>query len=212
MYLKKILRFLLFIFVCAVLTWLGGFLLFIHTLPQTVPGPDIQADAIVVLTGSPCRVTTGAQLLAKGYADQLFISGVPEQLSKRTVLLGGNCPSYFSEGELADLLPRTSVGNQATSTMENAHETLKWVQQNNIKTIRLVTSALHLPRSLIEFQRLMPEIKIIAHPVTQPSLMEKNWYHSWPVFSKLALEYNKYLLVHLPWLQKEIALRAKTPK
>jgi uncharacterized SAM-binding protein YcdF (DUF218 family) len=185
---------------------------FISILPKNVEDLTTRTDAIVVLTGSSCRITTGAYLLAHGYADHLFISGVPEKLSKKVVLLGGTCPSKFAEDELITLLPKTTIGHQAKSTVENAEEAGRWIQQNNIKTIRLVTSAMHLPRSLIEFQRQLPDIKIIPHPVMKTTASYKHWYRRWTVFSKLVLEYNKFLLVHMPWLQKNLASYTRSKK
>ncbi len=199
---RRLLNLILVLSILVFSCWIGGFFYFVKHLSYRADDLETRTDAIVVLTGSACRITEGAHLLAKGYADHLFISGVPEKLSKKVLLLGGNCPSHLNERDLAYLLPKTFVGHEATTTKENALETLGWVQENNIKSIRLVTSFMHLPRSLIEFKRHMPHIKIIPHPVTASAAHHKKWYQNWTVFSKLFWEYNKYLWVHIPWLPK----------
>lgn len=209
---SRLLQFFIVLSVILLLSWTGGFIYFVRHIPQTVDDLHSHTDAIVVLTGSRCRITTGAHLLAQGYADQLFISGVPEKLSKKVLLLGGDCPPSLNEEEINNLIPKTVIGHFAKTTQENAYETLWWIQENKIKTIRLVTSAMHLPRSLIEFQRHIPGVKIIPHPVMTKASSYKKWYRSWPVFSKLALEYNKYLLVHIPWLHNSLASFTRSKK
>jgi uncharacterized SAM-binding protein YcdF (DUF218 family) len=209
---RRVSYYILIFFVIILGSWAGGFISFVYHIPQSVTDSDTHTDAIVVLTGSPCRITAGVHLLAKGYADQLFISGVPEKQSKKSLLLGGSCPSHLLDAELEILTPKTIVGNSAKTTQENALETQAWIEENHIKTIRLVTSAMHLPRSLIEFQRHIPGIQIVPHPVITKTSSYKKWYRSWPVFSKLFLEYNKFLLAHVPWLHNSLASFTRSKK
>ena len=53
----------------------------------------------------------------------------------------------------------------ATSTMGNAIETADWIKKSGFNSIILVTANYHMPRSLMLFRHIMPEIRIIPHPV-----------------------------------------------
>lgn len=60
-------------------------------------------------------------------------------------------------------------------------------------SLRLVTAWYHMPRSLLEFRRAMPDIEIIPHPVFSEEAISQNswgWRGTVPV---LIGEYGKYL-------------------
>jgi uncharacterized SAM-binding protein YcdF (DUF218 family) len=82
-----------------------------------------------------------------------------------------------------------TLGYQATTTEENALETREWITKNNIKTVRLITGNYHMARSLLEFHHMIPNVKIYAHPVTQPELTLDN-RDFWVL---IAVEYHKTL-------------------
>ena len=42
------------------------------------------------------------------------------------------------------------------NTNGNAIEAKQWIEQNGIKTITLVTANYHMPRSLLEFKKALP--------------------------------------------------------
>jgi hypothetical protein len=51
-----------------------------------------------------------------------------------------------------------------------------------------------MPRSLLEFSRAMPEMRIIANPVFPENVKQERWW-AWPGTAMLILaEYTKYLL------------------
>ena len=61
------------------------------------------------------------------------------------------------------------------------------------RSLRLVTAWYHMPRSLLEFERAMPEISIIAHPVFPAEARPERW-SAWHRAASLLLgEYIKYL-------------------
>ena len=60
--------------------------------------------------------------------------------------------------------------------------------------MRLVTSAYHMPRSLLEFRRIMPEMIIVPHPVFPEDYNPRHWWR-WPGSPGLVIsEYSKYLV------------------
>ena len=57
------------------------------------------------------------------------------------------------------------LGHTADNTVGNALETAVWMQQEGYRSLRLVTSWYHMHRSLLEFGRAMPRVRVVAHPV-----------------------------------------------
>ena len=145
-------------------------------------------DAIIALTGGRNRITEAVNLLSHGRADRLFISGVDKDISLHDI----QATQRFS-------VPRKDnidIGHNASNTVENAQETTQWIKKNHIKSIRLVTSNYHILRSLTEFRRCNPDLKIILHPVYSENI-EKKWWTSWQTFSLIFKEYNKFLYAYV---------------
>jgi len=137
----------------------------------------------VVLTGGQNRIDQGLILFAEGKASHLFISGVHPDV--KTSEIKGRWAGETS-------LPPCcfSLGKDSSTTIENASETAAWAQDNDIESIRLVTSNYHMPRAKLELLATMPDVRIIAHPIEQDDLDtgEKRIWRL--VFS----EYHKYIL------------------
>ncbi|MBK6895111.1 MAG: YdcF family protein [Alphaproteobacteria bacterium] len=163
--------------------WLGGFVLFsFYALTVNPAYENEKTDAIVVVTGGNHRIQTGLDLLAQERAPKLFISGVHEKVTATDILQNwkGNQPK-----------PTCCVflGHKALTTYGNADETQEWITANKVKSIRLVTSGYHMGRALLEFKRVMPDLKIIPHPVEETDYGVLNWKFWELAFS----EYHKIL-------------------
>lgn len=173
-----------------VLLWGSGLVCYATSLPQKVESPHGQSDAIVVLTGGSRRIATGLELLAKGQGKKLFISGVYQGLGVQELL------------DLFQLSPqnpghRIVLGYQAGDTQGNAMESAEWIAKENIQSIRLVTAAYHMPRSLMEFRNLMPELTITPHPVFPEHVKHGNWWRQPGSAILILSEYGKYLLTKI---------------
>src|SRR3546814_14678895 len=59
----------------------------------------------------------------------------------------------------------SDLGYEADNTRGNAVETAAWMKDQDFTSLRLVTATYHMPRSLLEFRRPMPDIEIVPHPV-----------------------------------------------
>jgi len=184
-------RRLLFVFGVVLLAWMTGLIWFSAMLPAEVRDPARETDAIVVLTGGSGRVTQGLALLAEGRAKKLFVSGVYRGVDVQELL-------RVSQQSPENLVCCIALGYQADNTRGNAVETASWMREQNLSSLRLVTSAYHMPRSLIEFHRVMPDIEIVPHPVF-PEDFDKRGGWRWPGGPFVILtEYTKYL-VALAW-------------
>lgn len=174
------------VFVFITRLWLGGILLlflafalgflwFYQTLPQPKQRTfSARAQAIVVFTGSSARVPSALSLLRASHAPLLLVSGVYR-----------NTVSSDLMGHERSFLGKIVLGYTARNTFENAVETTLWVRSNSISKIILVTSALHMRRSLLYVRHLSPQLEVVPFSVQHPST------HRWDAVFK---EYAKYVL------------------
>lgn len=170
------------------LTWCAGFLWFVATVPDRVEDATSRTDAIVVLTGGSARVATGVALLQAGLGDRLFVSGVHKGVDVAEIL-------RQSKSEHGALAGAVVLGYSADDTVGNAAETAAWMRGQKLVSLRLVTGAYHMPRSLLEFRRALPDGAIIPHPVFPDTVKSREWWR-WPgTAALLATEYSKYLAV-----------------
>ncbi|MDP6952784.1 MAG: YdcF family protein, partial [Alphaproteobacteria bacterium] len=72
-----------------------------------------------------------------------------------------------------------------------------WMAKEGYRSLRLVTAAYHMPRSLLEFHRAMPDLRLIPHPVFPDSVRLDAWWRHPGTVALLASEYAKYLLAHV---------------
>ena len=184
---KKLLI-LLFVACCV---WLVGFVLFDRHIGSLVAKDDIETDAIVVLTGGSNRIGAAAKLLNDRKADKLFISGVFKNTSLKELQRREDVEIFNSE--------QVTLDKQAKNTVENAQITSQWIKDNNIRSIYLVTSNYHLPRSVVEFEHYNRGLRIIPYPVYSGKV--KQWWKNWHSFMLLAGEYNKFLYV---WIKDKL--------
>ena len=164
-----------------------GFLWFTTLLPTGVDNDTRVTDAIVVLTGGSDRLAVALDLLSADKGQKLFVSGVYHGVDVRQLL-------DLSQHSPEDLSCCVVLGYEADNTRGNAIETAAWMKEQGFTSLRLVTATYHMPRSLLEFRRHMPDILIVAHPVFPEHFKRDNWW-MWPGSSTLLItEYTKYLV------------------
>lgn len=169
-------------------TWFVGLVIFTNKINHYKIDETTKTDAIVVLTGGRNRIGEAVRIWDKGLAEQLFISGVQKNTSLDAISKRQSVNFSRRQGILLD--------KKSTNTIENAIETQAWIEQNNILSIRLVTSNYHIPRSLEEFHFRNPNLKIVIHPVYS-SYVAKKWWVSLRSFYLIASEYNKFLCIYV---------------
>ncbi|MBN8522210.1 MAG: YdcF family protein [Alphaproteobacteria bacterium] len=182
---SRIINFIIMAFLTLGTLWGIGFIWFAVSVATMTP-PQTQASAIIVLTGGDNRIRTGIDLLLNDKGQNLFISGV----NKQTRL-----------GDLIALRPAlakkstccVTLGYAAENTKENAQETADWVRKNKVQSLLLVTSAYHMHRAKLEFNRHIGDIDITSYPV----VTEGETWRTEKFWRLVFEEYSKTLLVWL---------------
>ncbi len=164
-----------------------GFVWFATRVALSDAPTDPRADAIVVLTGGRDRVQGGVELLEEGRGRRLLISGVhpstrAEDIQRATV------------GDRTLFACCVDLGHRAETTVGNALEVAEWTRANGFSSLIVVTSAYHMPRSMVELDKALPGLTKIAWPVKRPDLAIDTWFLH-PTTAKLLLhEYVKYIV------------------
>ena len=183
-------RFFFSLTIALILFWSAGLFAFLRALPDDVDDNATATDAIVVLTGGSLRLKTGLILLQEGLAERLFVSGVHRGVDVQQLLRIARQSPDAAECCI-------SLGHEADNTAGNAAETSAWMASHRYRSIRLVTAAYHMPRSLIEFRNTMPDVQIITHPVFPTQVKLDAWWR-WPGTAGLIFgEYSKYLVARI---------------
>ena len=175
--------------------WLIGFGIFVLYVFSFQFGEQKSAEAIVAWTGGEYRIQTAINLLEQHKASKLLISGVNKTVNPDSFL--GNISEEIRE--------KIDLGYQATTTKGNALETQNWVLKNKFDSVILVTSFYHMPRSLVEFKRVLPNMIVIPYPIWPKDLTESTaWLHTRTAFH-LINEYHKFLVIKLHYLLEDYA-------
>ena len=174
----------------AVVAVVGGFVVFLSQLRDTEAPPERKADGIVVLTGGASRVSDAMELLAGGYGKRLLISGVhPSSAASDISRTLPECRSYFN--------CCVDLDRSAVNTRSNAAETRRWVHEHGFKSLIVVTSNYHMPRTLTELDHALPGALKLPYPVVTGSVVPEGWWRKPRTFRLLAAEYVKFVLVLL---------------
>ena len=181
--------FLFFAFLGAAL-WSLGFAWFSFQASSIRPyDVNQKASAIVVLTGGEGRLDTGLNLFAAKRGLYLFITSVYEKISEDDIR---------NRWKGATPLPICCIylDREADTTAQNALMARQWIHNfeqsadgEAITSIRLVTSNYHMPRALIDFKRILPDVTLYPHPIVSPNARRRDKTY-WML---LLQEYHKYL-------------------
>jgi uncharacterized SAM-binding protein YcdF (DUF218 family) len=170
--------------------FVAGFLWFVGSVPTEEVSIDRPADGIVVLTGGASRIADAIELLAAGRGKRLLISGVHPTTSS---------------SELARLSPAygrwmtccVDLGHAAVNTTGNAIETRQWVTDRGFRSVIVVTSNYHMPRTMAELRRRLPDVALVPFPVVTDKMRNESWWSSAPTTKLLFSEYLKYIVAQV---------------
>ena len=133
-------------------------IVFLVAIPAPARSPPLAGDAIIVLTGGEERIRAAALILKERRGRRLLISGVNRVNGRQDMRRVTGLPA-----ELFDCC--VDLGYAARNTMGNAAEARDWAAFHNVSSLIVVTTTIHMPRSLAELGRAMPTMRLIPHPV-----------------------------------------------
>lgn len=120
--------------------------------PEAVDPP--LPETAVVFTGVRNRVQWALRLLEEGRISRLLVSGIPEEMFMREFRLSRVLAEARRDGRLV-------LGTRAESTLENAAETVCWLNQEGLTgPILLITSDEHLPRAMAALANAAPDLEV----------------------------------------------------
>lgn len=163
-------------------------------------------DAIIVLGGGATPNTpdvSGPGNVGPCAANRLLTAlQLHKQSQKPIIFTGGQVfADSGNEGEITQRILQSTgvkashiiIENKARNTTENALYTLKLAQTNGWQKVYLVTSAFHMPRSMMNFQRIYAKenIELIPYPCDYFTAPESPaTFFSWlPQFSGLEMSH-----------------------
>lgn len=170
----------------ALVAFAVGFAVFAEGIERQAGTDPGRADAIVALTGGEDRIDVAVRLLARGHGTRLLISGVNPHTSKDALRTEAPAPA-----ELYDCC--IDIGRDAQDTIGNASETMAWVETHGFRSLIIVTSSYHMPRTIAELERVLPGVKLVPHPVVTDKLHVDEWWRHAPTARLLFREYLKFI-------------------
>ncbi|MEW5422330.1 YdcF family protein [Amorphus sp. 3PC139-8] len=183
-------RFVVFAVGCLAAFLVAGFLWFADQVAAAKAPLDPHADGIVVLTGGAMRINGAVALLEEGRAQRLLITGVNPETTESQIA------SAISAGrDIFDCC--IDIDRKALDTIENARQTREWAAANDFKRLIVVTSAYHMPRTLAELKREVPDRELVPFPVFHEELELNHWYRDRAALHVVLREYVKYALARL---------------
>jgi uncharacterized SAM-binding protein YcdF (DUF218 family) len=186
---RPLLKLTLFLGALVAFAGLAGFIVFIYSLDRAERIPAARTDAIVALTGGAHRIGDAIDLLDKGYGSRLLITGVNERTSREQI-------ARLNPGQRRMFDCCVDLDYRARNTIGNAIETRRWMRANGFRSLIVVTSNYHMPRTLAELDHVMPGARLVPFPVVGQAVDVDEWWRSLSTAKLLAYEYAKLLAVY----------------
>ncbi len=176
--------------------WIGGNTWVADSLARNLewqylpPEEFPDAEVIVILSGGTAAPIYPRSTVEVGGAGDRVIYGAHlyhQEVAPHILLSGGQVP-YFGESYpesqlMAELLNMLGVPDEAIwqenlsrNTYENALNSYEYLQEKGIDRIILVTSAFHMPRSVMVFER--QGFDVIPAP-TDYHITQESWARLW---------------------------------
>ena len=159
-----------------------------------------KADAIAVFSGdSGARTERAVELLKEGYADYLILSGgkvyddvtMSELMKNHAIKLGVDESKIF-------------IDDEASTTNENAEFTTNIIEENNFKSVIVVTSDYHTRRSKLAMEKALENTLIDGEEVevtVTPSKEEKFTTKWWRSGNSVLMVISEYLKLMGYWVK-----------
>lgn len=159
-----------------------------------------KADAIAVFSGdNGPRTEKGVELLKEGYADYLILSGgkvyddvtMAELMKNHAIKLG------VDESKIL-------IDDESATTNENADFTADIIEENNFKSVIVVTSDYHTRRSKLAMEKALEDTLIDGEKVSvsvTPSKEEKFTTKWWTSGNSVIMVISEYLKLAGYWVK-----------
>ncbi|MEO0635496.1 MAG: YdcF family protein [Pseudomonadota bacterium] len=158
---------------------------------QSVDQDAVQAaDGIVVLTGGADRIKEAVGLMQRDGDKRLLITGVNPQTDLDAI-------ARTNDLDEAVLTCCVDIDRTALDTIGNAQAAALWAEEKGYSSIVVVTSNIHMRRSMLEFSRAMPAVRLVAAPVEVHDLSGLDWMQDRTAWRALITEYGKYAAARL---------------
>lgn len=175
----------------AVFLWdLQRFVSEIFLLPNE---SEASVDLVAVLTGGKGRLAEALNSFKDGKGQYLLISGTGEGSSLSDILRVNNIEEFPDT-----LRDRVIIDANSLSTTDNVREILKIVEEKKLRSIKIITSNYHLPRTMklmdLEISGRSTDLhylKIYQLPVESPNFPSDRWWASPLAWRILFSEYFK---------------------
>ena len=182
---RRVRRILAILAGAIIVVWLAGLVSFASALTRERGEPKA-ADAIVALTGGDTRLEEAVYLLRLDKGERLLISGVNPATTLEDIKTLVSGPDFLFDCCI-------DVERAAANTIGNADEAAQWVLDNDYASLIIVTADYHMPRSLLEFRRAMPDIELIPYSIQSDRIDISRWWYGQSTIRFMASEYNKYI-------------------
>lgn len=170
----------------ALVAFVAGFVVFAAAIGGYTPAQPVNGDGIVVLTGGGHRLQEAARLLAEGRGKRLLISGANRMATREDLHRKSGLPAALFRCCV-------DIGYGALDTIGNADETRAWATGRGFARLVIVTSSYHMPRSMIELGRVLPDVALVPYPVMSAKFRTDRWWMDGATARLLFSEYVKFL-------------------
>jgi uncharacterized SAM-binding protein YcdF (DUF218 family) len=155
-------------------------------------GPDYKpADVIVCLTGGKGRIRKALELYEKGYGKILYISGTDRQVQMREILKELKWVGPVDDSHII-------LENVSTNTIENAEQVNRYVLDQGLKSVLLVTSVYHVRRAYYIFEKVLPrDVQIEVSWFEHGPFDQEVWWTRWTGISVTVTEFFKFFYAYL---------------
>ncbi|MBI3543296.1 MAG: YdcF family protein [Deltaproteobacteria bacterium] len=184
-------------FISALLVLLGVTLWMAQAVYQELP-PSAQlgdaykpADVVVVLTGGRGRIRKALELYEKGYGKMLYISGTDRQVQMKEILKELRWVGPVDDSHII-------LENISTNTLQNAYQVNRFVTEQGLKRILLVTSIYHVRRAHYIFRKVLPrDVQIDVSWFEQAPFEAPVWWTHWNGIWVTMSEFFKFFYAYL---------------
>lgn len=149
------------------------------------------SDVIVCLTGGRGRIRKALELYEKGYGKTLYISGTDRQVQMREILKELKWVGPVDESHIV-------LENVSTNTIENAQQVRRFLEEQGLKSILLVTSIYHVRRAHYIFRKVLPRDVLIEVAWFEHGPFEETvWWKSYNGIWVTVTEFFKFFYAYL---------------